>query len=246
MSGGAVGIFAGAPEWANGSERIRFTIALSNVAADRLTGRVRKTGEENWNYVDDESVQRAGYKDLYEFWTVALSEPMEPSAFVHMLYMFYMDPSLKNKDIERHLSKSMDLALTMNESWFIFPRVGGVLLRPRDAAEWMLSMPKERHLVPASLAAFLRESRNTLVEAPAAQKAFVSTGLPGRPAKSKDLIATEFERRAAAGVVLASVRDEARHLARWLRDEHPNMPAATAKTIENNIRDRHRVLRPPK
>lgn len=66
------------------------------------------------------------------------------------------------------------------------------------------------------------------------------TGLPGRPSKSKDLINDEFERRIAdreASLVLA---EEARTLLDWLAAKYPTAARPTLKTIQNNIRDRHR------
>lgn len=71
------------------------------------------------------------------------------------------------------------------------------------------------------------------------------SGLPGRPT-SKHLIMRELERRFAAGMMLPSVGKEAGALWDWLRLTHSDDPPGTAKTIENQIRARHRELRAPK
>jgi hypothetical protein len=67
-----------------------------------------------------------------------------------------------------------------------------------------------------------------------------TTGLPGRPSKSKYLIDDEFERRIAAGDALSSLSAEAEALLTWLKASHPDKPRPTSKTIQENIRGRHR------
>jgi hypothetical protein len=65
------------------------------------------------------------------------------------------------------------------------------------------------------------------------------TGAPGRPT-SIHLVEAEFEARCARNEVKASLAEEAEALAVWLRDEHPNAPRLTAKTIKNNLRAAYR------
>ena len=65
------------------------------------------------------------------------------------------------------------------------------------------------------------------------------TGFAGRPS-SAHLIRQEHGRRLNSLEAHESVAAEARALAFWLENEHPYMPAAKPKSIENNIRDKHR------
>ena len=74
------------------------------------------------------------------------------------------------------------------------------------------------------------------VDEPAAPR---RTGAPGRPT-SIHLVEAEFEARCAHNEVKASLAEEAEALAAWLRDEHPNAPRLTAKTIKNNLRAAYR------
>ena len=50
------------------------------------------------------------------------------------------------------------------------------------------------------------------------------------------LVEAEFVARCARNDVKASLAEEAEVLVAWLRDEHPNFPRLTAKTIKNNLR----------
>jgi hypothetical protein len=68
----------------------------------------------------------------------------------------------------------------------------------------------------------------------------ITTGMPGRPSKSKHLIEDEFKRRTKAGEALRNLADEAAALLDWLKDAHPTVPRPTVKTIKNNIRAAHR------
>jgi hypothetical protein len=70
-----------------------------------------------------------------------------------------------------------------------------------------------------------------------------TTGGPGRPS-SMHLVAVEHDDRMVRGVANTSLKAEADELARWLAAKHPGSPPATAKTIENNIREAHRGYHP--
>jgi len=82
---------------------------------------------------------------------------------------------------------------------------------------------------------------------PPAPAEILSTGAPGRPS-SMHLIRAEHRRRLDAGEAHESLAAEARYLAAWLAQQHPTAPRATAKTVENAIREAHRrrATRPPK
>ncbi len=69
------------------------------------------------------------------------------------------------------------------------------------------------------------------------------TGAPGRPALSMHLIFDELERRAIAGKMLGAVGKESLELVEWLKVTHASNPRPTPKTVENQIRDRYRVLK---
>jgi hypothetical protein len=71
------------------------------------------------------------------------------------------------------------------------------------------------------------------------------TGFAGRPT-SKHLILKELERRGNVGECAGSVAQEARDLLAWFTDAHPDAPKPTAGTIENQIREPYRKLRPTK
>jgi hypothetical protein len=74
----------------------------------------------------------------------------------------------------------------------------------------------------------------------AGDDALTHSGFPGRPGKGKHLIDDEFDRRVAAGEALPSLADEAKALLDWLKEHHPKVARPTPKTIEENIRARHR------
>jgi hypothetical protein len=65
------------------------------------------------------------------------------------------------------------------------------------------------------------------------------TGAQGRPSPIQ-LVEREAERRRASGNSFEKVSEEADHLHKWCRREHPNAPTPTSKTIENKIRCAHR------
>jgi len=68
------------------------------------------------------------------------------------------------------------------------------------------------------------------------------TGAPGRPS-SMHLVEAEFEARCARDETAASLAEESKHLANWLKGEHPGAPPVTKKTIQNRLRDIYREHR---
>jgi hypothetical protein len=71
------------------------------------------------------------------------------------------------------------------------------------------------------------------------------SGAPGRPT-SMHLVKAEFDARCARSELAASLAQEARYLADWLRSAHPSAPPLTDKTIKNKLRvayRQHKVAR---
>ena len=60
------------------------------------------------------------------------------------------------------------------------------------------------------------------------------TGAPGRPS-SMAIVLREAERRRNAGKCEVSKQAEAEALVAWLKENHPDVPAPTAKTIRNKL-----------
>ena len=92
--------------------------------------------------------------------------------------------------------------------------------------------------------AFERAGIETVAElyAPRDNGGQLPTGDPGRPTKGRELYMAEFERRAGAGLAKGSAKLESEDLQDWFRVQYPTAALPTAKTIENNIRDRMRTL----
>jgi hypothetical protein len=150
-------IFAGAPAFANGSEQIRQALALSMIRGRRTTG----SGSS-----DEEEFAKLGFRDANEYWYGAVSEPMKALDFVFLLATHLLDPTTPVYLVNMSIEKALCLALK-TETWFIkdphSPERGAgdldrLMLHPRAAAQWLLSLPKQKHLVPPGLRAFLEPS----------------------------------------------------------------------------------------
>ena len=61
------------------------------------------------------------------------------------------------------------------------------------------------------------------------------TGAAGRPSSMK-IVQAEFDRRVLERKIEVSLADQARCLAKWLANYHPNAPRLEAKGIETGIR----------
>jgi hypothetical protein len=70
------------------------------------------------------------------------------------------------------------------------------------------------------------------------------TGAPGKPS-SAHLVKNELERRGETGQIESNLEKQAKSLAEWLKEKHPNAPPMTVRTIENQIRDLYRSLKNP-
>jgi hypothetical protein len=73
--------------------------------------------------------------------------------------------------------------------------------------------------------------------------ALTHSGVPGRPT-AKHLYQAELECRYAAGKMLPNVEAEAQELVAWLKVTYPDLNSGKARSVANNIRNRHRELRP--
>lgn len=83
-------------------------------------------------------------------------------------------------------------------------------------------------------------------EVPVPSPPIYNTGTAGRPS-SKHLALAEMRRRAGAGTLATGIKAESEALSAWLTQEHPQAPPATAKSLENSLRDEFKALRlPPK
>jgi hypothetical protein len=104
---------------------------------------------------------------------------------------------------------------------------------------------RETHEV---LAAFFEEWRGIADVSIESLQTEAASGAPGRPT-SRHLVEEEMRRRFASGIAESSLRAEARHLLKWLKQHHPKAPTMTEKTIENAFRELYRSLkvqsRPP-
>jgi hypothetical protein len=69
-------------------------------------------------------------------------------------------------------------------------------------------------------------------------------GFVGRPSVMPAIV-QELERRAAANQLEDTLADQSRELARWAKSKLPGEQVPTARTIENNIRLRFKVLKRP-
>jgi hypothetical protein len=61
------------------------------------------------------------------------------------------------------------------------------------------------------------------------------TGAAGRPT-SRDLALQEMRRRATEGTLCSSLAEQAREICIWLKQQHPEAPQPTAKTLETSLR----------
>lgn len=228
---------AAAARAASAPERVRFERVTTKVGSRRSFGLP----------VDENFFREEGYRGAAEYWAAAMSEPMKASSFAHLLSVHLMGPIERAGEFDRrtkvhqNLDSALRLAAEAGEPWFIKDAVTGAgdldraMVRPRAAAEWLLSLPMRRDLVPPGLRAF--------VEAGAKPAAIESTksSAPGRPT-SMDLVAAEMRARAARDELLKTLTAEAEYLARWFAEAHPSAARPTPKTIMNRLRRDYKLL----
>ena len=82
----------------------------------------------------------------------------------------------------------------------------------------------------------------TPADAAAPMPPIYNTGTAGRPT-SKGFALTEMQRRAAANEMEDKLSTEVKVLLEWLQREHPKAPRASAKGLENGLRDDFKTLR---
>jgi hypothetical protein len=151
MSDGSQDPFARHP--AQTRERIRLEHALTEIAATRLTGRFHSL---------EEVVGELGYSSVGDFWDAALAKRMPAADFAHLLKSFCLTPAL-NSPAEQSFDLSIEHALSLgfqaNEPWASH-HLDRTLVKPRETALWLLSMPSERGLVPDELREFLETAKS--------------------------------------------------------------------------------------
>jgi hypothetical protein len=151
--------------------KVALEIAAMNIGSNRLTG---------GDLSDEQVVKGVGFRDLNEYWRVELSEPMEISKFKQRLKRHFFNPQCtldlyklgpgdrldtpqRSDDLYNFdFDGAIKLAVQLDEKWIL--KIPGKdtkdwMLHPREAALWLLSMPKRRHLVPGSLRTFIEGER---------------------------------------------------------------------------------------
>jgi post-segregation antitoxin (ccd killing protein) len=143
-------IIAEARVWcANVSEAERSTIATELIAKSR----------HQWRGDEGAILVACGYAGADGYWAAAMAEPTEAATFAHLLALHLTDPSEKLTSspprslVHQKLNAALRLARRSREDFFI----DCTLLRPREAALWLLRMPKRRDLVPAGLLSYLEK-----------------------------------------------------------------------------------------
>ncbi len=197
--------------------------------------------------IDDEAiVQQFDFRDLREYWECALSEPKDADIFAHLLAKHFFLARHRN-DPHPHIMAALRVARIENERWFIEDLVRPPTSRedisrlkvyPRAAAEWMLSKPKRRHLVPPSLARYLARGTEEIATT---SPVLLSTGAPGRPT-SMHLVKAKLKERGDRRENLPTCKAEAEWLSVWLTREHPGNPPVLPKTLQNTIAEQYRAI----
>ena len=106
------------------------------------------------------------------YWDAHLSEPMRIGAFAYLLSVHLRYKPEQLEDARVAITRALRDAAAVGERLFVgdiapliafdtgkrdFSRLLDVKVRPRAAADWLLSKPKQEHLVPCSLRSFLEK-----------------------------------------------------------------------------------------
>jgi len=220
-------------------ERVRFERVTTKVGSRRSFGLP----------VDDNFFREEGYRGAAEYWAAAMSQPMKASSFAHLLSVHLMDPIERAGEFDRrtkvhqNLDSALRSAAGTGAPWFIKDAVAGAddldraMVRPRAAAEWLLSLPTRRDLVPPGLRAFIEAGGQSGVAEP------MKSGAPGKP-NYMHLVEAEMHARAGRRELRPTMKEEAEHLSRWLIETHPGAPPLKPKTIGNRLGILYKRLRP--
>jgi len=162
------------PGWFRESDGLREYWAHQALVLNRLEGGTA--------HDDEAIVRQHGFSSLTDYWKVWLSEPHKVTDFAHRLGVQFIElPETMSDAPKAGILSALRAARDAGEPWFIevpekpdsgklkhpYRRVGNdyalvipeapdpflrLMVRPRDAALWLLSKPRWRHLVPPSLA----------------------------------------------------------------------------------------------
>jgi len=154
----------------------------------------------------------------------------------HIFASLRVDYPFSDAPIDLILSDELHLCSSIyfdDENW---QRGEGDCLRTRSGARWSKLM-----VLKSDVARFWPSATAGVAQ----KNGILYTGAPGRPT-SMQLVHPEHQRRLDAGEAERMLSVEAAALAAWLKKTHPSAPSLTAKTIENNIRNRHRAAMKPR
>jgi hypothetical protein len=154
----------------------------------------------------------------------------------HIFASLRVDYPFSDAPVDLILSDELHLCSNIYIDEAHWQRSEGDSLRNRSGVRW------SKLMVLKSEIARLWPSPTSLVEQ---DRPILATGAPGRPT-SMHLVHPEHQRRLDARQAEQTLSAEAAALAAWLKKTHPNAPPLTVKTIENNIRDRHREAMKPR
>lgn len=136
------------------SKRLRFRLAELRITANRLTGRPQNM----------EETCRSEGLTVDEFWTIALSQPMETLKFERFLLAEFTNPRCEEHGLlELDIRSALRDARKWGEPWFLkTPGAEGgaddlrdLSVRTREAVEYLLRNPMREHLVQPMLRAFM-------------------------------------------------------------------------------------------
>jgi hypothetical protein len=157
--------------------RLRLTMADHLIASEKSRGTVR---------TEEEIYADAGFPSADEYWADAISEQ---SGFAHRLTIHFLNPRLRFVDLHKmDLEDALCVAVANGEPWIREKDGKKIVLRPRDAVDWLLSQPTRKHLIPPGLKAFLERSQSPS----ATDRKRKSPGKRGHPRPKTDRIIKEM------------------------------------------------------
>jgi hypothetical protein len=136
--------------------RVRATLATLRISASRMTGN---------GVIDEENVTNAGFRDMGEYWEVALSELMRISSFIHSFAQHFFEPTLKDGGelYKLELAGAIKFASIARDNDDDAPLVSihfqEAIVPPRQLVDNLLNMPMRRYLVPQTLKDFIEKRK---------------------------------------------------------------------------------------